>query len=48
MVLFCLQDSPGCPGTQSVDQAGFELTEIHLPLLGLKVYTTTAQLIIIF
>jgi hypothetical protein len=28
-----------CPGTQYVDQAGLELTEIHLPLplLGLKV-----------
>jgi hypothetical protein len=24
--------SPGCPGTHSVDQAGLELTEIHLPL----------------
>ena len=24
--------SPGCPGTRSVDQAGLELTEIHLPL----------------
>ena len=23
---------PGCPGTHSVDQAGLELTEIHLPL----------------
>ena len=22
---------PGCPGTHSVDQAGFELTEIHPP-----------------
>jgi hypothetical protein len=25
--------SPGYPGTQFVDQAGLELTEIHLPLL---------------
>jgi hypothetical protein len=24
--------SPGCSGTHSVDQAGLELTEIHLPL----------------
>jgi hypothetical protein len=24
--------SPGCPGSQSVDQTGLELTEIHLPL----------------
>jgi hypothetical protein len=24
--------SPGCPGTHSVDQAGLELTEMHLPL----------------
>jgi hypothetical protein len=24
--------SPNCPGTHSVDQAGLELTEIHLPL----------------
>jgi hypothetical protein len=24
--------SPGCPGTHSVDQAGFKLREIHLPL----------------
>ena len=36
-VLFCFQDrvslcSPKCPGTHSVDQAGLELTEIHLPL----------------
>jgi hypothetical protein len=29
MVSLC---SPGCPGTCSVDQAGFRLTEIHLPL----------------
>jgi hypothetical protein len=27
-VLLC---SPGCPGTLYVDQAGLELTEIHLP-----------------
>jgi len=25
--------SLGCPGTHSVDQSGFELREIHLPLL---------------
>ena len=36
--LFCFPDrvslcnSPGCPGTSSVDQAGLELTEICLPL----------------
>jgi hypothetical protein len=41
--------SPGCPGTHSVDQAGLELTEIHLPLppsqvLGLKA-CTNSQLI---
>ena len=24
--------STGCPGTHYVDQAGLELTEIHLPL----------------
>jgi hypothetical protein len=24
--------SPGCHGTHSVDQAGLELTELHLPL----------------
>ena len=24
---------PGCPGTLSVDQAGLQPTEIHLPLL---------------
>jgi hypothetical protein len=24
--------SPGCPGTSFVNQAGLELTEIHLPL----------------
>ena len=24
--------SPGCPGTHSINQAGLELTEIHLPL----------------
>jgi hypothetical protein len=28
----CLLCSPGCPGTCSVDQAGFELFEIRLPL----------------
>jgi hypothetical protein len=24
--------SPGCPGTQSVDQVGLKLIELHLPL----------------
>ena len=37
-IAFCFQDrgspcSPGCPGIYSVDQAGLELIEIHLPLL---------------
>jgi hypothetical protein len=38
VVLFCFSETgflcvcPGCPGTHSVDQAGLELTEIHLPL----------------
>ena len=27
-----LCNSSGCPGTHLVDQAGLELTEIHLPL----------------
>jgi hypothetical protein len=36
-VLFCwdkfsLCNSPDCPGIHFVDQAGFELTEIYLPL----------------
>ena len=34
--------SPGCPRTHSVDQDG--LTEISMPLLGLKACTTTALL----
>ena len=38
----------GYPGTQSVDQAGLELTDIHLPLtsrvLGLKACSTSARL----
>ena len=29
---FSLSNSPGCPRTRSVDQAGLEFTEIHLPL----------------
>lgn len=28
--------SPGCPGTRSVDEAGLELTEIHLPCWNLR------------
>jgi hypothetical protein len=50
-VLFCFvfQDrvslcSPGCPGTQSVDQAGLELRNPPASasqMLGLKVCTTT-------
>ena len=29
---FSLYNSPACPGTCFVDQAGLKLTEIHLPL----------------
>jgi len=37
-VLFCLDrislcNSPDCPGTRFVDQAGLKITEIHLPPL---------------
>ena len=36
--------SPGCPGTHSVDQPGLELRDLSLiPMLGLKLYATTAQ-----
>ena len=35
---------PGCPGTHSVDQASLELTEIRLPLLGLKECATITWL----
>jgi hypothetical protein len=41
------QYSPGCPGTHSVDQVGFELRNPPASasqVLGLKVCTTTAQL----
>jgi hypothetical protein len=38
---------PGCPRTQSVDQAGLELTEICL-FLGLKEWAATTQLIMNF
>jgi hypothetical protein len=34
--------SPGCPKTHSENQADLKLTEICLPLLGLKVCATTA------
>jgi hypothetical protein len=43
--------SPGCPGTYSVDQAGFELRNSPASasqVLGLKACTTTARLIYIF
>jgi hypothetical protein len=44
--------SPGCPETQSVDQAGLKLIETHLPLppecLGLKVCAITAWLLFFF
>ena len=36
--------SPGCSGTHSVDQAGFEHIEIRLHLLGLKAVMATAGL----
>jgi hypothetical protein len=35
--------SLGCPGTSSEGHAGLQLTEIHLPLQGLKVCATTGQ-----
>lgn len=38
---FSVNVCPGCPGTASVDQASLELSETHLPLLGLKAYTIT-------
>jgi hypothetical protein len=34
--LFVSLFSPGCPGSHYVDHAGLKLTEIHLPLLGVK------------
>jgi hypothetical protein len=40
--------SPGCPGTHSVDQAGFKLRNLPASVsqvLGLKACTTTARLI---
>jgi hypothetical protein len=43
--------SPGCPGTHSVDQAGLELRNPPASasqVLGLKVYATTAWLLLIF
>ena len=38
-----LCSNTNCPRTSSIDQADLELTEIHLLLLGLKVYTTTTS-----
>jgi hypothetical protein len=41
--------SPGCPGTHSVDQAGFELRNPPVSasqVLGLKVCATTARLLL--
>jgi hypothetical protein len=41
--------SPGCPGTHSVDQAGLKLRNPPASasqVLGLKVYATTAQLLV--
>jgi hypothetical protein len=52
--LFCFFEtgfplcSPGCPGTHSVDQAGFEIRNLPASasqVLGLKACTTTARLI---
>jgi hypothetical protein len=50
----CFQDrvslySPGCPGTHSVDQAGFKLRNLPASasasqVLGLKACATTARL----
>jgi hypothetical protein len=43
--------SPGCPGTHPVDQAGLELRDLPafaFQVLGLKVCTTTAQLLFAF
>jgi hypothetical protein len=43
--------SPGCPGTHFVDQAGLELRNPPASasrVLGLKVYATTARLVVIF
>lgn len=45
--LFVLRDrvslsSPGCPGSHSVDEAGFQLTRLPAWVLGLKAYATTA------
>jgi hypothetical protein len=43
--------SPGCPGTHFVDQAGLELRNSPASasqVLGLKVCTTTAQLLFIY
>ena len=40
------QNSPGCPETHSVDQAGLELRNSPVSasqVLGLKAYTTTAR-----
>jgi hypothetical protein len=42
------QDSPGCPGTHSVDQAGLELRNLPASasrVLGLKACVTTRGLI---
>jgi hypothetical protein len=51
MMILLFQDrvslcSPGCPGTHSVDQAGFELRNLPVSasqVLGLKACATTAQ-----
>ena len=53
---FAFQDrvslySHGCPGTHFVDQAGLELRNLPASasqVLGLKAYTTTAQLSVPF
>jgi hypothetical protein len=44
---FFFWNSPGCPGTHFVDQAGLELRNLPasaFQVLGLKVCATTAQL----
>jgi hypothetical protein len=43
--------SPGCPGTQSVDQAGLKLRNLPASasrVLGLKACATTARLLFVF
>ena len=51
--LFCFEtgsllDIPGYPRTYDVGQADFELTEICLPLLGLKAWATWLGTLTVF